>query len=282
MKAASDSRTIAFSHANGFPAGTYRLLFEAWQEAGFRVITVPKFGHDAAYPVTSNWPHLRNELSACIERQAPGQKVHLVGHSLGGYISLLAACRRPDLARSVVLLDSPLFTGWRAHSLHMAKLTGLVRRISPGRVSRTRRRQWPSAEDAHRHFAAKSIFARWAPQVLHDYIACGIEPAEPAEPAEPGAAGGVQLAFRREIETRIYNTLPHHLGRLLRRHPPQCPISFVGGTRSAEVRQAGMAATRALTQGRIEWLEGSHLFPMEQPTAAAQAVLRALGRNQPG
>ena len=47
---------IVFSHANGFPAGTYRVLFEAWRAAGHAVHAVEKFGHDPAWPVTSNWP----------------------------------------------------------------------------------------------------------------------------------------------------------------------------------------------------------------------------------
>ena len=29
-------REVAWLNANGFPAGTYRLLFEAWRRAGFR------------------------------------------------------------------------------------------------------------------------------------------------------------------------------------------------------------------------------------------------------
>ena len=38
----------------------------------------------------------------------------------------------------------------------------------------------------------------------------------------------------------------------------------------------GLAATRALTRGRIEWIEGTHLFPMEQPIATAAAIEAAL------
>ena len=33
MTRPKDSAPIVFSHANGFPAGTYRLLFEAWRYA---------------------------------------------------------------------------------------------------------------------------------------------------------------------------------------------------------------------------------------------------------
>jgi len=31
-----------------------------------------------------------------------------------------------------------------------------------------------------------------------------------------------------------------------------------------------------LTHGRIDWIDGTHLFPMERPLETAQAVLRAL------
>ncbi len=261
--------TLVFSHANGFPAGTYRQHFDRWREAGWRVVAIERFGHDPAFPVTSNWPHLRDQLIALVDAQARGAgPVCLVGHSLGGYLSLLAACRRPDLAQGVVLLDSPVVAGWRAHGVQVAKATGLIKRVSPGRISRTRRQHWPSAEAAHRHFAAKSLFARWDPQVLQDYMQAGLEP-------DPTQAG-VRLAFDRAVETRIYNTLPHHFGTLLRRHPPACPVHYLGGTRSAEGRQVGMAMTRALTHGRIGWIEGTHLYPMERPLETAQAVLGAL------
>ncbi len=264
--------TICFSHANGFPAGTYRVLFDAWQAAGWRVIALPRIGHDPAFPVTAHWPHLRDELARFIDTQAPGQKVQLVGHSLGGFLSLMVACRRPDLAQQVVMLDSPVVGGWRAHSAEMARALGLFKRFSPGRVSEKRRFQWPDRDAALQHYAAKAAFGRWDERVLRDYIASGTEP-------DPGNAtpGAVRLAFRREVETRIYDTLPTRLGALLRRHPPPGPVHFIAGTQSAELRQAGMAATRVLVRKRLLWVEGTHLFPMERPDETAAAVLSCLG-----
>jgi pimeloyl-ACP methyl ester carboxylesterase len=267
-------RTLVFAHANGFPAGTYRQLFQAWRRAGWVVLAPERLGHDPAHPVESGWRRLRDELIGFVERHAGGSPVHLVGHSLGGYLALMTASRRPDLAAAVVLVDSPVLSGWRAHSVRVAKATGLIGRVSPGRVSRRRRDHWPTARDAMAHYASRHAFARWDPQVLQDYVTCGVEP----DPAR----GGVQLAFRREVETRLYNTLPHDFGALLHRHPPRCPVAFLGGTQSVEVRQVGLAATRAVTRGRIEWIEGSHLFPMEQPLATAQAVLRLLDSPRSG
>ena len=256
---------IVFAHANGFAAGTYRVLFEAWRAAGHAVHAIDQLGHDPAYPVTGNWPHLRQQLIDFIEHRAGGPAL-LVGHSLGGLLSLMAACRRPELARGVVMLDSPVVTGWRAHGLQVAKASGLIRRVSPGRIAQRRRHTWPDRAAVHAHFAAKHAFARWDPQVLADYVEHGFEERD----------GEVVLAFDREIETRIYNTLPHQLGRMLHRHPPRCPVAFVAGTQSVEVRQGGLEASRALARERFVWIEGTHLYPMERPDETARVVLELI------
>jgi pimeloyl-ACP methyl ester carboxylesterase len=255
---------IVFSHANSFPAGSYRVLFEHWQAKGFEVQAIEKFGHDARFPVSSNWPHLRDQLLQFVDTHRQGRKVHLVGHSLGGLLSLLAACRRPEWVASVVLIDSPLLTGWKAKVVRVAKAAGVFGRMSPGRVSQRRRTEWKDREAAHSHFVAKPMFARFHAQALKDYLAAGLQEHK----------GGVRLSFSREVETQLYNTLPHHFGALLRRRPPQCPVAYLGGKNSHEGRLVGLSGLRRLCGERIEWFEGTHLFPFERPAQTAQAVLR--------
>jgi pimeloyl-ACP methyl ester carboxylesterase len=261
---------IVFSHGNSFPAGTYAQLFAHWRAAGWRVEAVEKFGHDPRYPVTSNWPRLRDQLIDFVDGLGLGADtpVVLVGHSLGGFLSLKAALKRPDLARAVVLLDSPILTGWKAHSVQVAKATRLIQRVSPGKVAARRRHLWDSVDEARAHFAAKHVFARWDPRCLEDYLRAGLEPAP---------QGGVQLAFDRQVEAHIYNTLAHNIGEVLRRHPPRCPVAFIGGTQSREVRQVGLAATRALVRDRFQWIDGTHLFALEKPDETAQWVLALMG-----
>ncbi|HVR48689.1 MAG TPA: alpha/beta hydrolase [Pseudorhodoferax sp.] len=284
MSAALGGRgLLVFSHANSFPASTYRVLFADLRARGFRIEAVEKFGHDPQYPVTNNWPHLVQQLVDFATRQTArhGEKAWLVGHSLGGFLSVMAAARAPQLARGVLLVDSPVIGGWRATTLGLAKRTQLVGSVSPGRISRARRNTWPDAAAVLEHFRHKKAFARWDPQVLADYAEHGTH--DEGEGAERRRV----LDFDRAVETAIYNTLPDNLDRLLRRHPLKCPVAFLGGRQSAEMRQVGMAMTARLVgadgkgdPGRVMMLDGSHLFPMERPLATAAAIeasLRNLG-----
>jgi pimeloyl-ACP methyl ester carboxylesterase len=259
---------IVFSHANSFPAATYGVLFKHLRSRGFLVKAVDKFGHDPQYPVTDNWPHLVQQLHDFAAREAisAGEPAFLVGHSLGGFLSVMCAARHPEVARGVLLLDSPLLGGWKATALGAAKRTQLVGSVSPGRISRQRKNRWPSREAAIEHFRHKKAFAAWDPQVLHDYVTHCTHDED----------GERVLSFDREIETAIYNTLPDMMERLLKRKPLRCPAAFIGGCQSEELRQVGLAMTTRVTHGRMAMLDGSHLFPMEKPLATAAAIEASL------
>ncbi|MFL6710162.1 MAG: alpha/beta fold hydrolase [Massilia sp.] len=253
---------LHFTHGNSFPAGVYSRYLDGLRER-YEVRVSEMVGHDPAYPVSDGWPGLVDELRATLAGY--GQPAILLGHSLGGMLSLMAARRDPALARCVVMLDSPVVAGWRAWLLRHAKASGLADRFSPARASQKRRVVWPDAASAHAHFAAKDIFAAWAPGVLDDYIAHGLKP----------HADGVQLRFDREVETAIYRALPDHLSSLVK--PPfPVPIGFIGGTESLELRQAGLAATRKLVGSHYLSIEGGHLFPMESPDQAARLSLQMI------
>lgn len=267
---------LVFSHGNSFPASTYRVMLDSLRARGFQVHAIEKFGHEPRYRVTDNWPRLVRQLAdfaaRCMQEGGSGTPPWLVGHSMGGILSLMCAARHPHLARGVVLLDSPVLSGWRAGAVRMAKRTPLMRRLSPSAGALRRRKEWDDRQAVYEHFRTKKIFAGWDPRVLRDYVDHGTIDAD----------GTWRLAFDPEVESRIYETLPHNLGPLLRRHPLQCPLAFIGGIASAEMRQVGgLDATAELAQGRVTMLDGTHLIPMERPLAVAAAI-EAHIRAMPG
>jgi pimeloyl-ACP methyl ester carboxylesterase len=267
----SDPRPlVVFSHGNSFPASTYRVMLDALRARGFRVEAIEKLGHNPRYPVTDNWPHLVQELTDFVTPITNDGPVFLVGHSLGGILSMMVAAKHPHLVRGVVLLDSPMLGGWKAQLLKTLKRIPGAEVLSPASVSRKRRNSWADEAATLEHFAHKRKFAKWHPEVLRDYVAHGTHDEQTAQ--------GMRrvLSFDRDIESAIYNGLPDHLENYFKRHPLKCKAALIGGLQSRELKQVGLDFSRRVTQGRVMKIDGTHLFPMEHPLVTAAAVETAL------
>ena len=249
---------VHFCHGNSFPAGSYRQMFNELAPH-YDIQFLDMHGHNPVYPVTTNWPLLVQELIDTLEARYQ-EPVILLGHSLGGILSLMASSLRPDLVRCLVMIDSPIVTGWRALFLKTFRALGLLEKYSPAQFSLRRRMIWRDKQEAFEHFSSKEKFAIWPPEVLHDYIDAGMQPHQE----------GICLKFTREIESQIYVTLPGNLGAIAHRGL-QIPIGFVGGTESIECRQGGLGATKKMCGDNFVQLPAGHLLPMEMPEKTAHA-----------
>ncbi len=247
---------LHFLHANGFPSACYAKLFAAL-EPDFAIDAIDRLGHDPRYPVTDGWPHL---VAQVVDRLAArgGPPVLGVGHSLGAFVTFMAATLRPDLFRAVIMLDAPIIGPWKGTAFAMVKRLGLVDRVTPAGVTRDRRAEWPSRRAALAHFQAKRLFRAFDPDCLADYVRHGTV----------RSAHGVRLAFDPRIEYEIYRTTPHDLYAYLGRF--RVPGGMIVGRRSDVAARVGLAASRK--RFLIRKVEGGHLFPFEHPLETAQAV----------
>jgi pimeloyl-ACP methyl ester carboxylesterase len=249
---------IHFSHADGFPAPCYRRLF-GFLESDFRIGHVDRIGHDPRFPVSDGWGHLVDELIAAIDSRWD-QPVVGVGHSLGGYLTALAAVRRPELFRAVILLDAPILGSFTGSAVQFIKHIGLIDRVTPAGSVKHRRRHWPSREDAVAHFRRRTIFRNFDPDCLEDYARFGtVEDAD-----------GVTLWFDPGIEYQIYRTIPHDIAGSLKKLA--VPGGFIGGSESTLLKRVGLGHTRR--HFRLALVPGGHLFPFQLPHNAAQAIRR--------
>ncbi|GIR69562.1 MAG: hypothetical protein CM15mP74_08130 [Halieaceae bacterium] len=102
------SYRVIFSHANGYPAGSYRVLTEA---IGTQYSIRP-FDHRPLWGEPPpgqflSWQTYANDLIERIEADQAGP-VWLIGHSMGAASGILAAARRPELFAGIVALDPVL------------------------------------------------------------------------------------------------------------------------------------------------------------------------------
>jgi pimeloyl-ACP methyl ester carboxylesterase len=250
---------LHFSHANGFPAPAYAsMLGELARER--RVTQVAVIGEEARYPVTDGWPHLVDQLTDAIELEHRGAPVIGVGHSLGAYLTYIAAARRPELFRAIVLLDAPIVGPVKGRLLAATKRFGIVDRVTPAGATRDRRAHWDSRAQAKEHFRSRSLFRRFSDACLDDYVEYGLVAAP---------EGGYRLRIDPDLEYRIYRTMPDAMHRWL----PQLRVSagFVGGEDSDVLRRVGLSMMRGprFVKRRVP---GGHLFPFEHPREAAAAI----------
>ncbi|MAX97826.1 MAG: alpha/beta hydrolase [Oceanospirillaceae bacterium] len=251
------SDILHFSHANGFPGGSYRQMLGILAEH-YDVRVTDRLAHNPLYPVTNNWDQLCNELIHFFEQEYQ-QPVIAVGHSLGGLLSLMVAVRRPDLIKALVMLDAPALTRLQAGGLKMAKKLGLVDRITPGGRSNGRRAQWSSREEALSYFSAKTLMRGFGPGCLEDYVDAGTEP----------CGDGVRLRFDPETELSIYRTIPDNIRA---KRPLLMPGCVVGGRASKVFKPVNAELMRRRLGMSVRWLPGSHMFPLEHPGKTAEII----------
>lgn len=254
--------TIHFAHANGFPAKTYNKIFAALAE-DFEIGFLERHGHNPKFPVSDGWKFLKDELKAEIQTKYK-QPIIGIGHSLGGILHLLVAVENPKLYKQIILLDAPIISRSSSYGLHVLKLTKLIDRYSPSKITRFRRNLWQTKAEVFEHFKAKPKFAAFDEEVLRDYVEHGTVKSEK----------GFELFFVPKIEARIYRTIPHQLPKL--RGKLKVPTSYIGGNRSREAELARLSFMQKHFPIDFHFLEGSHLFPFEIPAQTAEKIKETL------
>ena len=225
--------------------------------SSFSISWIDAIGTDPRHPPTEGWPHLVEQYIQSIK-----EPVYGVGHSLGGYLNYLAAVRRPDLFRGIVLLDAPIIGPFRGSLLGATKRLGIVDRVTPAGATRDRRSTWASREEAKTHFRTRKLFKNFTEETLDDYVRHGLVEEQ----------GRLRLKIDPLVEYQIYRTIPHDMMRHLK--SLRVPAIFIGGERSEVVRRVRLAGMEP--KFRMRKVPGGHLFPLEHPREAARSIARAL------
>lgn len=255
--------TLHFAHANGFPFGSYRALFDALPEQ-FNVIGVDKFGHDPAYPVQKGWDKLVEEMVDYIGKHADGP-VYAVGHSFGSVLSYMAVCRHPEYFRGLIMFDPPMVSGITRIVAGLIRGTPLYDKVTPAGKSAVRNTRWPKDTDLVAYFKGKALFRGMHQQCIEDYV----------ESATELRGDSHHLTFDYRVETEIFRTVPldvhRHYGMLKK------PALLMTGENTEVSRPAFMKpfVKNNPIEHRI-FPGGGHLFPLQQPEEVARVLAEQL------
>ncbi len=249
---------IHFSHANGLPAKSYSVLMDALSQH-YQVGYIPILGHNPDFPVTDNWSALADELIEYIQKTY-SKPVIAVGHSFGGVLSYIAAKRRPDLIKKVVLLDAPILDRKVSWVFRLAKLFNFIDKITPAGRTLGRQDIWSDEAQAYSYFKNKRLFSDTDPRCLHDYVTYGTHPCEE----------GVRLSFKPATEIHIFRTIPHNLYG--KEFNINVPGAMIYGQKSNVVRPFLVKYMRQKMGLLTQRFTGTHLFPLEVPELTADKI----------
>lgn len=185
-----------------------------------------------------------------------------IGHSLGGVVTLLASCRRPDLFDGMVLLD-PVFLPRRIYALKAVLPRACRQHLIPlARIARKRRDHWPDREQAWDHLRRKGVFRRISDSVFRDMMDAMLVD-------EPD--GSCRLAFSREWESRIYTsvTFPWKAIRDVR-----VPMLVIRGADSDTILLRSWKRLQGMRPDLhyADIPDGGHLFPLEKPEEVVEKI----------
>lgn len=266
---------LLFAHANGFCASTYQSILRALPEDGFSVAAIDLRGHGTSTRIGDparfdRWDGHADDIIEAIQDPSLGitGPIVLAGHSMGGTSMLLAANRRPELARQMTLIDPVLLA---PPAYWAARLPGGFDRMKThfpiAKNAARRRKVFDSRSQAEASWTGRGAFKNWTSPFLEEYCRDGFRDLPD---------GSVQLSCDPAFEAACFAA---------QRHDPWRGIAAVG-PKLTVLRATEGSTTSPLSARRLEkagaavrTIEGTtHFMPMTRPDLCIEALRAALKR----
>lgn len=270
-------------HATGFCGGAYRPLAAALAPS-HRVFALDARGHGDSTPPDDgdfDWGGIADDVAAAaraVSAEADGP-LHVVGHSMGGAVALLAERRAPGTFASAYLYEpivptAPLPNGAgepgtdgnaTAGNATVGPPAGDAAVSNPmADAARRRREVFPSRAEAMWRYASRPPLAMLQAASLAAYVEAGF-----ADLPD----GSVRLRCRAEDEARTFeSTGGVHLGAVADATVPT--VVACGGADLGMVADMAPALAAALPHARLERHPRlGHFGPLQDPTTIAASIV---------
>jgi len=192
--------TIHLAPANGIVAGSYASFFEQFDNQ-YHISGMDSRGSwpgQSPPPKRFPWDAHADDLIAAIEKQY-SKPIIGMGHSLGGTVLAMAACKRPQLFSKLVMIE-PASTPNRLSDLFYRRLPQWLSFSLFDFIKGThqRRRVWDSREQFFNNYQGHPTFKRFTDRALDDYTKHGLR---------ERADGKFELVFDPHWESLIFRNV---------------------------------------------------------------------------
>ena len=208
------------------------------------------------------WETYYEDLVAWLE--SLDEPVWLAGHSIGATTSIMAAARRPDKVRGLILAEPVIMDPWQGWRLWSAKLLRQSQRFSLAAGAARRRRVFDSRAAALENFRGRGGFRTWPEAWLENYVEHGLVAHDDR----------FRLACTPEWESTTFAHTEHNPWPGIRQL--RCPVIALAAERGSTFSPKAQKRLKALLPSAdIRILEGTtHFLPMEQKDTVRDAILQ--------
>lgn len=251
-----------FYPANGFPLGSYthflNRLSNTFQLNCLSLRACWPNIHPAAKE--TKWELYADDLIDFIE-QRYDQPIIAIGHSQGASSSLIAAAKRPDLFKSLVLIEPASVSASMALLMKVTPYF-IKAKIQPVKGALQKRDIWQSREEFYQYCQNNRAYKRLDAQVLKDFAQHGLKPIE---------GGKFALTFSTAWEASNY-ALAISTWKYLKQ--VKVPVQVLAGKPniffSPKLREQWQTLPNLSLQVANDY---GHLFPLEAPGLCADMIM---------
>jgi len=251
---------IYFAHANAYPPGSYVPIIEAL--SGYRQVVAykqrPLWQPTPDPDSIRNWHDLADDVIRFFDQQQL-RNVVAVGHSLGSVTAFLAARKRPDLIKALVMIE-PVALPWVYCALTRLFPVLVKQRVAIINKALGRPNQFESLQAAFDFHRKPRAFKRISDEHLWHYIRAGVNQ----------STDGFTLTYPREWEARVYATATYFRNQLC---AAELPVLGMRGGHSDTISSAFWERWQNNPHHQFAaFPEQGHLLPLENP----EGVIRAM------
>lgn len=261
-RAHNNRAAIYFAHANAYPPASYQAIVEGLRQQApvISYLQRPLWPHPPPPDSVKSWHDFADDVIGFFEQEKITNVV-AVGHSMGAVSAFLAATKRPDLLKALVMIEPVVFS--RGFCWLNRMLPNFIRHQVP-MINKTLNRpdQWPSLQAAFDFHRRTRAFQRVDDKQLWQYIKAGVKADD---------NGSFRLVFDKRWEAHIYLTVTPFRKQLLQ---STLPVLALRGVETDTIPAAFWQRWHNNKNHQlIEIPDSSHLLPLERPDKVLAHVL---------
>lgn len=251
-----------FYSANGFPLGTYSEFLKQLTSKYKLTCLSPRacWPNIGDPPLQTNWETYADDLIAFVEQQYK-EPIVVIGHSQGATAAIIAASKRPELFKSLILIEPASVSTLLGYLVKFTPYC-IKKHFQPFKSGLKKQDIWETREAFFEYSRKHKAHRRISDSVLKDLTKFGLKPIENSK---------FTLTYSSKWETSNY-TLAPTIWKYLKK--VKIPIQVIAGKPSLfftqDVRDKwGEISSNSTLEVNEKY---GHLFPLEAPEICAKMI----------